>query len=201
MVAVVDGQHDVRHGREVDAPPPSSRAFWSTVSGRYPASNKRRRPSTSTRAANPHSPTPRSRAWSRERDVEGLDLTSRGGRLATSDPGSDQQCRQRGSDARCDHDGLPLGRTSLIWTQTHPSRGSTRPAAPRKRRAFCSARRNVADSPLVSSITIPDGHRVRDRLGELVERQTSARPAAAGRRGTPARDTERRVIQPPADRS
>jgi len=52
--------------------------------------------------------------------VEGLDLMSRGRRLATSDPGCDQKCRQRGGDSHGDHNGLPLGRTSLIWTQIHP---------------------------------------------------------------------------------
>ena len=36
----------------------SSRAFCSTVSGRAPVSNRMRRPSASTSAEKPHSPTP-----------------------------------------------------------------------------------------------------------------------------------------------
>src|SRR2546428_608627 len=118
VVAVVVAQHDVRHAREVDAE--LARILEHRL-GAVPRVEQEAAPVGLHEGGEPplaHAPI---REHGREnRDVEGLDLMSRGGRLATSDPGCDQQCRQRGGDSHGDHNGLPLGRTSLIWTQTHP---------------------------------------------------------------------------------
>jgi len=84
--AVVMAQHDVRHGREVDA----ELACYLEHRRAVPrVSNKSgaRRPH---QGATPTRPRPGPRACREDRDVEGLDLNSRWGTLATSEPGCAQ---------------------------------------------------------------------------------------------------------------